>query len=301
MLKAFHILLLFSLLSLPFLGSSAAHAFIFVTFGDKACLEVRDGNTANRTPIQAGRCLATFPQQWKWNGFQVTGIGTSFTNRLGKCVEVAGGGTADGTPIQLFDCTGSGAQQWTYENGAIKNVRSGKCLDVGNGTPFEQVGAQARIQTCNGRFSQRWTIRSAALFSQRWTTPCDTLTFTQGPTVCLNSRSLAPGQVSASRCSVTFYDAWNWEGDKIQGIGTTQERLGGKCIDVAGGGTANGTPVRLFDCNGTGAQRWRYFKGFIMNPQSGKCLFVPYNDVDRGVLNFCSFSIEDGGITWSIQ
>ena len=32
--------------------------------------------------------------------------------------------------------------------------------------------------------------------------------------------------------------------------------LGGKCVDVAGANTANGTPVQLWDCNGTGAQNW---------------------------------------------
>jgi predicted chitinase len=30
----------------------------------------------------------------------------------------------------------------------------------------------------------------------------------------------------------------------------------GKCLDVSGGGTANGTVVQIWDCNGTGAQNW---------------------------------------------
>ncbi|MFC0434974.1 ricin-type beta-trefoil lectin domain protein [Kutzneria buriramensis] len=30
----------------------------------------------------------------------------------------------------------------------------------------------------------------------------------------------------------------------------------GKCMDVASAGTANGTKVQLYDCNGTGAQQW---------------------------------------------
>ncbi|ALG15483.1 glycoside hydrolase family 16 protein [Kibdelosporangium phytohabitans] len=30
----------------------------------------------------------------------------------------------------------------------------------------------------------------------------------------------------------------------------------GKCLDAAGGGTANGTLVQLWDCNGSGAQQW---------------------------------------------
>ncbi|MFF4229410.1 ricin-type beta-trefoil lectin domain protein [Streptomyces sp. NPDC001820] len=33
--------------------------------------------------------------------------------------------------------------------------------------------------------------------------------------------------------------------------------LGGKCVDVAGANSANGTAVQLYDCNGTGAQQWR--------------------------------------------
>lgn len=32
--------------------------------------------------------------------------------------------------------------------------------------------------------------------------------------------------------------------------------LAGKCLDVAGAGTADGTPVQLYGCNGTAAQRW---------------------------------------------
>ncbi|MEU4253595.1 ricin-type beta-trefoil lectin domain protein [Amycolatopsis sp. NPDC026612] len=32
----------------------------------------------------------------------------------------------------------------------------------------------------------------------------------------------------------------------------------GKCLDVAAAGTANGTKVQLYDCNGTGAQQWTH-------------------------------------------
>ncbi|GAA1296096.1 hypothetical protein GCM10009579_73830 [Streptomyces javensis] len=32
--------------------------------------------------------------------------------------------------------------------------------------------------------------------------------------------------------------------------------VGGKCVDVAGADNANGTPVQLYDCNGTAAQQW---------------------------------------------
>src|SRR6202035_5595330 len=47
----------------------------------------------------------------------------------------------------------------------------------------------------------------------------------------------------------------------------------GKCLDVNGAGTANGTTVDLYDCNGTGAQVWVHqSNGAYLNPNSGKCL-----------------------------
>ena len=47
----------------------------------------------------------------------------------------------------------------------------------------------------------------------------------------------------------------------------------GKCLDVNGGGTANGTAVDLYDCNNTGSQVWiPQSNGSLYNPQSNKCL-----------------------------
>ncbi|MGW0811772.1 lectin [Streptomyces viridiviolaceus] len=49
--------------------------------------------------------------------------------------------------------------------------------------------------------------------------------------------------------------------------------IGGKCVDVAGAGTANGTPVQLYDCNGTAAQRWTVGSDGTIRAL-GKCLDV---------------------------
>ncbi|MFG2682076.1 lectin [Streptomyces sp. NPDC048392] len=49
--------------------------------------------------------------------------------------------------------------------------------------------------------------------------------------------------------------------------------VGGKCVDVAGAATADGTTVQLYDCNGTAAQQWtRGSDGTIR--ALGKCLDV---------------------------
>ncbi len=46
----------------------------------------------------------------------------------------------------------------------------------------------------------------------------------------------------------------------------------GKCMDVTSAGTANGTQVQLYDCNGTNAQKWTASNGELVNTGSGKCL-----------------------------
>jgi hypothetical protein len=57
----------------------------------------------------------------------------------------------------------------------------------------------------------------------------------------------------------------------------------GKCVDVSNSGTANGTPVQLYRCNGTGAQQWKPgTAGSLVNPASGKCLDVPNSATSEG-------------------
>jgi hypothetical protein len=54
-------------------------------------------------------------------------------------------------------------------------------------------------------------------------------------------------------------------------------------MDVAAAGTANGTVVQLYDCNGTGSQVWQPGSGgTLVNPQSGKCLDATGNSSANG-------------------
>jgi hypothetical protein len=49
---------------------------------------------------------------------------------------------------------------------------------------------------------------------------------------------------------------------------------GGKCVDVAGANPANGTPVQLYDCNGTNAQNWTVGNSDSSIQALGKCMDV---------------------------
>lgn len=50
----------------------------------------------------------------------------------------------------------------------------------------------------------------------------------------------------------------------------------GKCLDVKGDGTVNGTRVELWDCDEAGGEVWRQrADGSLFNPRSGRCLDSP--------------------------
>ncbi|MGY4923314.1 glycoside hydrolase family 19 protein [Streptomyces sp. 900105755] len=64
--------------------------------------------------------------------------------------------------------------------------------------------------------------------------------------------------------------------------------LAGKCVDVAGANSANGTAVQLYDCNGTGAQSWSNSGDGTLRAL-GKCLDV----VDRGTADGSAVQLWD--------
>ena len=55
-------------------------------------------------------------------------------------------------------------------------------------------------------------------------------------------------------------------------------------MDVTSSGTANGTRIQLFTCNGTGAQQWSWNSSTraLVNPQSGRCLDDPSSSTVDG-------------------
>lgn len=81
-----------------------------------------------------------------------------------------------------------------------------------------------------------------------------------------------PAQLVVDSVSVTTSDSPT--GGAIRG-------LAGKCVDVAGANPANGTPVQLYDCNGTAAQRWTVGPDGTLRAL-GKCLDVTGNATTDG-------------------
>jgi Ricin-type beta-trefoil lectin domain-like len=51
--------------------------------------------------------------------------------------------------------------------------------------------------------------------------------------------------------------------------------IDGQCLDITGGGTANGALTEEWTCNGGASQQWLAVHGELVNPASGKCLDDP--------------------------
>jgi cell wall-associated NlpC family hydrolase len=74
-------------------------------------------------------------------------------------------------------------------------------------------------------------------------------------------------------------------GSKITGVAS------GKCLDVVGAGTANGTAVQLYDCNESAQQHWVYWQGqLVVYGNYAKCLDA---DSNNGAANGTRLQIWD--------
>jgi len=67
---------------------------------------------------------------------------------------------------------------------------------------------------------------------------------------------------------------WTWTGTALQTLG--------RCLDIAGGGTTNGTVLQLHDCTGNAAQQWVVTGSALKNPQSGRCIDSPAGATANG-------------------
>ena len=158
----------------------------------------------------------------------------------------------------------------TVHNG---DARSGQVdytieyYDMGQLTKFVKPGAYRIDSTANSSVPNvAWQNPdgSKALVAYNESGSTQTLTVNWGNEHF--SYSL-PAQTSAT---------FTWSGTQSTGGGTPTGQItgyGGKCVDVAGANTANGTAVQLYDCNGTNAQQWTVASNGSLQAL-GKCMDV---------------------------
>jgi hypothetical protein len=130
-------------------------------------VDVRNGGTANGTPLQQYTANTTSSQQFR---FVSAGGGYyRVVSRLKSSLvwDVSGGKTANGTKVQMWTWTSVSQQQWTpvstgsgYVNFKPRHTTS-KCLDVPLAS--KTAGKQLQIYSCNGTTAQQFKLTPGGL------------------------------------------------------------------------------------------------------------------------------------------
>ncbi|KAG5725680.1 Alpha-L-arabinofuranosidase [Termitomyces sp. T112] len=126
--------------------------------GDKSkCIDLRGGVVANGTAIQIHDCNGSKGQQWLISA-GTTVIGTFDNFAYNVNAGSANPRNGDKVMLWVFDDSTSSAETWIYtEDKRIQLYRTGKCLDLPNGSTAN--GNQLQIWDCiRGNTNQIWTI-----------------------------------------------------------------------------------------------------------------------------------------------
>lgn len=217
--------------------------------------DVPGASTANGTQIQLYASNGSNAQKYRFTAvgnatYRITNVNS------GKALDVYGGSTANGAALQQYDSNGTSAQQWTvrnYGNGkvALISVNANKAVDIPGGNAAQQTKLQ--MYTPNGTAAQQWTI-------SRVSTPRERMDAAAG-----SHRKDLP-------------DGTYMFGSKLK---TSMK------IDVAGASKGNSANVRLWNGNGTSAQKWKVIhdsNGYVTltNVNSGKVLDINGGSATNG-------------------
>ena len=139
-------------------------------------------------------------------------------------------------------------------------------------------------------------IRSSGDASRRiWLAPSGTTSFTAGPTMTTTDGAATSIAVPSSAGDYRLF-VLDAQGNRSAESASIVRRTGGggqqsgqlvggqsgRCVDVPGATTANGTQVQLWDCDGSAKQRWSYTTGKQLMVYGSKCLDASGNGTVNG-------------------
>jgi GH25 family lysozyme M1 (1,4-beta-N-acetylmuramidase) len=102
-----------------------------------------------------------------------------------------------------------------------------------------------------------------------------------------------PGSKTANGSPVELWTCGSGSDQKWTVVQDGTMRVLGKCLDMAGLGTATNTALQLWTCDsGNGAQQWQAASdGELINPRSGKCIYIGTDSAGNGakpVVHVCA-------------
>jgi len=235
--------------------------------------------------VEGDLCVDTtqvFAMGWSFGGAMSYALACARPNVFRAVVVYSGAqlsGCAGGTqPVAYFGIHGTHDSVLNISNGrSLRDtfVRNNGCTAQSPREPTQ--GSLTHITTlysgCRAGFPVQW----AAFDGDHTPTPVDGSTTTSGArtwTSAEANRFLAQFQSQTSPPPTTAQPTTPPpttpppSGQQIVGTGS------GRCVDIPGSNTNDGTRLQLWDCHGGSNQMWSFTNNTFVNPQSGKCLNV---------------------------
>src|SRR6201996_850249 len=216
-------------------GGGTAPAGTITGPGGQCVDVIGDDTGTDGATVDLWNCQSSaFDQHWTHNSDESL-------STLGRCLDIDGNGTAAGTKVELWDCNGVGGQKWVQQaNGSLRNPQSGLCLDDPSGNTAN--GTVLQIWTCNGTPAQTFSVNGGGMIAAPGGQCAD----------------VAGDDVGANGTVVQLWGCQSYAVDQhwYHNSNGSLETLG-RCLDIDGNGTAAGTKVELWDCNGVGGQVWQ--------------------------------------------
>lgn len=210
----------------------------------------------------------------------------------GKCIDVTASGTDDGTNVQQYTCNGGLAQTWDLVQTATGEFKlltalNGKAINIASASKND--GARLQIWADNGTVAQRYSVQPVSGSSTDWSI----VNRSSGKCLDISGGATADGAA---------LQQWSCNGNPQQRFRFVAKSIGatispgrytlkalhsGKCLDTASSGTANGTNLQQYTCNGGLAQAFD-----VSRDANGYYQFA--NILSNKVADVASAGIADG-------
>ncbi len=207
----------------------------------------------------------------------------------GRCMDIPGNGDDmyDGINVILYDCEkDSWDQKWVYddqEQTFANKADPEKCLD-NRGETYNE--GQLVAGNCADNDNVRWTYQGSKLASA------------DAPDVVADAYgTLNDSEVGMWESHGESNQQWMLRPEmSVYRWISLRDKRTGMCLDVSNGDSSDGTPIQLWSCNSTAAQKWYYhpIKGTLISGlDDNKCLDITGGDASdhsQLVIQQCSDS-----------
>lgn len=196
--------------------------------------------------LYATNCKNRSEQYWSFNQ------NGSLVNGSGLCADVEGASRREGTRVIGYRCSGKSNQRFAVWQGGYDSGNGGSgyqvqvllspshapgmCLDRDKGTN------QLILFGCHGKSNQVFTLSQSGRTEIRVNNGC--------LTAAANNRS----PVYAATCNGRREQTW-----VVRNDGSIRNDASGRCMDVAGSGRQNRTPIITYKCSNKANQRFNLY------------------------------------------